>query len=157
MATSNLPPMTNNHSLMPFAIDNDCPDENREISHTIITNLRNDLFKETKHIIPINIHRNHLSHYTPVILLDRDLNNQNCTFTLTDEAGNRESLYNFHNETTLENMFKIFVKRHEDSQDKNKITAIPSSPYELIKNTAGHLSIKNLSETNIKNKANISK
>ena len=70
------------------------------------------------------------------MLLDRNLNTRNYTFTLTDEVGNRRSFYTFHNETTLENMFKIFVKRHEDSQDRNKITTNPSKTYELIKNTA---------------------
>ena len=134
--------MTNSLSLIPFTIDDDCPDENREIIHRIITNLKNNLFNETKYIIPINIHRNHLSHYLTVILLDRDLNNQNFTFTITDVVGNRKSLYNFNNETTIENMFKIFVKRHDDSQDRNKITAVPNSTYELIKSTAEHLSKK---------------
>ena len=145
--------MTNSLSLIPFAIDDDCPDENREIIHRIITNLKNNLFNETKYIIPINIHRNHLSHYLTVILLDRDQNNQNFTFTITDVVGNRKSFYNFHNETTLENMFKIFVKRHDDSQDRNKITAVPNSTYELIKSTAEHISKKNYPE----NKTIISK
>ena len=42
-------------------------------------------------------------------------------------------------------MLKISVKRHEDSQDRNKITAIPITTYELIKHTAEYLSAKNLS------------
>ena len=47
MATSHLPQMTNSLSLIPFAFDDDCPDENREIIHKIIINLNNNLFKET--------------------------------------------------------------------------------------------------------------
>ena len=86
-----------------------------------------------------------MSHYFPVILLDKDLNNQNYTFTLTDEAGNEKLIYIFLNETTLEIMFKVFKKRHEDSQDSNKLTAIPSKTYELIRNSAEQLSINNLS------------
>ena len=144
MATSHLTKMTTSHSLTPFTISNDCPDENSKIIYRIILKLKNNLFKETKHILPIKIHRNHLSHFLPVILLDRDLNIQNYTFTLAVEVGNRRSFYNFYNETALENMFKIFVKRHEDSQDRNKITAIPSTTYELIRNTAEYLSTKNL-------------
>ena len=31
MATSHLPQMTTSHSLTPFTISNDCPDENRDI------------------------------------------------------------------------------------------------------------------------------
>ena len=97
-----------------------------------------------------------MSHYLPVILRDKDLNNQNYTFTLTDEAGNEKLIYIFLNETTLEIMFKVFKKRHEDSQDSNKLTAIPSKTYELIGNTAEHLSINNLSgktkHTSVKDK-----
>ena len=70
MATSHLPQMTTSHSLTPFTISNDCPDENRDIFYRIIINLKNNIFKETKHILPINIHRNHLSHYLLVILID---------------------------------------------------------------------------------------
>ena len=88
MATSHLPQMTTSHSLTPLTISDDRPDGNREIFCRIILNLKNNVFKETKHILPINIHRNHLSHYLPAILLDGDLNNQNYTFTLTDEVGN---------------------------------------------------------------------
>ena len=62
MATSFLPQMTNSHPSIPFAINNDCPDENSEIIHKIIINLKNNFFKETKHIVPFNIHGNHLSH-----------------------------------------------------------------------------------------------
>ena len=142
MATSHLTQMTNSHSLTPFTISDDCPDENREIVNRIILNLKNNLFKETKHILQIDINRNPLSHYLAVILLDRDLNNQNYTFTLTDEAGNRRSIYNFHKETTLENVIEIFVKRHEDPQVRNKITPTPSTTYELTKNTAEYLSAK---------------
>ena len=61
--------------LIPFTIANDCPQENHEIIYRIVINLKNNLFKETKHIQQINIHRNHLVHYLPVILLDRDQHN----------------------------------------------------------------------------------
>ena len=36
-------------------------------------------------------------------------------------------------------MFKTFLKRHEDSQDRSKITAIPNTTYELLRNTIGYL------------------
>ena len=32
-------------------------------------------------------------------------------------------------------MFKTFLKRHEDSQDRTKLTAIPSTTYEILRNT----------------------
>ena len=133
MATSHPLQITTSHSLKPFTISEDCSQENREIIYQVIINLKNSLFKETKHIHSININRNHLSHYLPAILLDRDQNNRNYTFTLIEEIGNRASFYNFLNKSTLENMFKIIVKRHEDSQDRNKITAIPSTTYQLLK------------------------
>ena len=127
--------MTTSHFLTPFTIANDCPDENREIIYRIIINLKNNFFKETKHLQQINIHRNHLAHYIPVILLDRDQYNKNYTFTLTDEIGNSKSFYGFQNETTLDSMLKTFLKRHQDSQDRTKITVIPNSTYELIGTT----------------------
>ena len=101
---------TTNHFLTPFTIDSDCPQQNREIIYRIIINLKNNLFKETKHIQQINIHRDHLAHYLPVKLLDRDQLNKHYTFTLRDEKGNRKTFYNFQNETTLSNMFKTFLK-----------------------------------------------
>ena len=52
--------MTASQILTPFTIANDCTDENREIIQRIIINWKNNIFKETKHIQPINIHRNHL-------------------------------------------------------------------------------------------------
>ena len=79
-----------NHFLTPFTIANDCPQENREIIYRIIINLKNNLFKETKHVQQINFHRNHLAHYLPVILLERDQLIKHCTFILTDEKGNRK-------------------------------------------------------------------
>ena len=124
-----------NHFLTLFTIASDCPQENREIIYGIIINLKNNFFKETKHIQQINIHRNHLAHYLPVILLDRDRLNKPYTFILTDEKGSRKTFYNFQNETTLPNIFKTFLKRHEDSQDNTKITAIPSTTYEILRNT----------------------
>ena len=134
--------MTTSQFLTPFTIANDCTDENREIKHRIIINLKNNTFKETKHIQPINFHRNHLAHCIPAILLGRDHNNKNYTFTLTDEIGVRRSFYNFQNEATLEHMLKTFLKRHQDSQDRTKITAVPNSTYALIRNTTEFLSGK---------------
>ena len=78
-----------NNFLISFTIASDCPQENREIINRIIINLKNNLLKETKHIQQINIHRNHLVHYLPVILLDRDQDNKHYTFTLTDEKGKK--------------------------------------------------------------------
>ena len=128
-----------NNFLIPFTIASDCPQENREIIYRIITNLKNNLFKETKHIQQINIHRNHLVHYLPVILLDRDQDNKHYTFTLTDEKGNKKIFFNFQNETTLSDMLKIFLKRHEELQDKTKLTAITSKTYKTLRHTAGYL------------------
>ena len=129
----------NSNFLIPFTIANDCPQENREIIYRKIINLKNNFFKETKHIQQINIHRNHLVHYLPVILLDRDQYNKHYTFTLTDEKGNKKIFFNFQNETSLSDMFKIFLKRHEESQDKTKLTAVTSTTYETLRNTAGYL------------------
>ena len=123
--------------LIPFTIANNCSQENREIIYRIIINLKNNLFKETKHIQQINIHRNHLVHYLPVILLDRDQYKKHYTFTLTDEKGNKKIFFNFQNETSLSDMFKIFLKRHEESQDKTKLTAVTSTTYDTLRNTAG--------------------
>ena len=129
---------TSNFSI-PFTIANDCPQGNREIIYRIVINLKNNFFKETKHIQQINIHRNHLVHYLPVILLDRDQYNKHYTFILTDEKGNKKIFFNFQNETSLSDMFKIFLKRHEESQDKTKLTAVTSTTYETLRNTAGYL------------------
>ena len=98
-----------------------------------------NLFKETKHIQQIHIQRNHLANYLPVILLDRDPLNKHYTFTLTDEKGNRKIFYNFQNETTLSDIFKTFLKRHEDSQDRTKLTAIPNTTYKKLRNTTKYL------------------
>ena len=125
--------------LIPFTIANDCPQENREIIYRIIINLKNNFFKETKHIQQINIHRNHLVLYLPVLLLDRDQYNKHYTFKLTDEKGNKKIFFNFQKETSLSDMFTIFLKRHEESQDKTKLTAVTSTAYETLRNTAGYL------------------
>ena len=125
--------------LIPFTFANDCPQENREIIYRIIINLKNNFFKETKHIQQINIHRNHLVHYLPVILLDRDQYNKHYTFILTDEKGNKKISFNFQNETSLSDMFKIFLKGHEESQDKTKLTAITSTTYKKLRDTAEYL------------------
>ena len=74
-----------NHFLTLFTIASDYPQENSEIIYRIIINLKNNLFKETKHVQQINIHRNHLAHYLPVILLDRDQLNKHYIFILTDK------------------------------------------------------------------------
>ena len=139
MATSHQTQMTTSHFLTQFTTASDCPQENRKIIHRIIINLKNNLFKETKHIQQINIHRNHLAHYLPVILLDRDQLNKHNTFILIDEKGNRKIFYNFQNETTLSDIFKTFLRRHEDSQDRTKLTAIPNTTYEILRNTTGYL------------------
>ena len=88
MATSHQTQMTTSLFLTPFTIASDCPQENRKIIHRIIINLKNNLFKETKYIQQINILRNHLADYIPVILMDRDQLNKHYTITLTDERGN---------------------------------------------------------------------
>ena len=139
MATSHQTQMTTNHFLTTFTIASDCPQENREIIYRITTNLKNNLFKEAKHIQQINIHRNHLAHYLPAILLDRGQLNKHYTFTLIDEKGNRKIFYNFQNETKLSDIFKTFLRRHEDSQDRTKLTAIPNTTYERLRNTTGYL------------------
>ena len=36
-------------------------------------------------------------------------------------------------------MFKTFLKRHEDSQERTKVTAIPSTTYEILRNTIVYL------------------
>ena len=80
-----------------------------------------------------------MAHYLPVILLDRDQLYKHYTFSLTDEKGNRKTIYNFQNETTLPDMFKTFLRRHEDSQERTKLTAIPSTTYEILRNTTVYL------------------
>ena len=91
MATSHDTQMATNHFLTTFTIASDCPPENSENIYRIIINLKNNIFKETKHIQQVNIHRNQLAHYIPVKLLDRDQLNKHYTFTLTDEKGNRRT------------------------------------------------------------------
>ena len=112
MDNNHQPQSITNHFLTPFTIASDCPQENREIIYRTIINLKNNFFKERKHIQQINIHRNRLAHYLPVILLDRDQNGKHYTFTLTDENGNKKTYFNFHNEITLSNKLKTFLKRH---------------------------------------------
>ena len=36
-------------------------------------------------------------------------------------------------------MFKILLKRHEESQDKTKLTAVTSTTYKTLRNTDGYL------------------
>ena len=129
----------NNNELTPFVIANDCPQENIELIYRMILNLKRNLFKETDHIQQIKINRNHLTHYLPVILLNSDRYNRNYTFVLTNENNNRRTYFNFQNETTLSEMLKIFLKRHEESQDRTKLTAITSTTYNTIRNTSGYL------------------
>ena len=139
MASSYLQQTNINNFLKPFTISDDCPLENRETIHRILINLQNNFFKETKHIQQISFHRNHLAHYLPVILLGRDQHNKHYIFTLTDETKNKKTFYNFQNETKLSDMFRTFLKRHEEKQDRSKITAIPNTSYELLRNTIGYL------------------
>ena len=139
MDTNHQPQSKTNLFLTPFTIASDCLQESREIIYRIIINLKNNFFKERKHIQQIIIHINHLAHYLPVIQLDRDQLKKHYTFTLTDEKGNRKTFYYFQNETTLPNMFKTFLKRHKDSQDRTKVTAIPSTTYELLRNRTVYL------------------
>ena len=75
----------------------------------------------------------------PGKLLDSDQLNKHYTFTLTDEKGNRKTFYNFQYETKLSDMFKTFLKRHEDSQDRTKLTAILTTTYKILRNTTGYL------------------
>ena len=128
-----------NNELTPFVIANDCPQENTELIYKIILNLKRNLFKETDHIQQIKINRNHLTHYLPVILLNSDRYNRKYTFVLTNENNNRRTYFNFQNDTTLSEMLKIFLKRHEESQDRTKLTAITSTTYNIIRNTSGYL------------------
>ena len=139
MASSYLQQTNTNSCLPPFTISDDCPLENRETLQKILINLKNNFFKETKHIQQINIHRNHLANYLPVILLGTDQLNKHYIFTITDETRNKKTFYNFQNETKLSDMFKTFLKRHEDSQDRSKMTAIPNTTYELLQNNNGYL------------------
>ena len=39
-------------------------------------------------------------------------------------------------------MVKIFLKRHEDSQDRTKVTAIPTTTYEILRNKTHYLTEK---------------
>ena len=71
MASSYLQQTNTNNFLTSFTISDDCPLENRETINGILINLKNNFFKETKHIQQISIHRNHLAHYLPVKLLGR--------------------------------------------------------------------------------------
>ena len=96
--------------------------------------MKNNFFKERKDIQQISIHRNHLAHYLPVIVLGRDQLNKHYIFTITDETKNKKTFYNFQNETK-----RTFLKRHEERQGRSKITAIPSTSYELLRNTIGYL------------------
>ena len=36
-------------------------------------------------------------------------------------------------------MFKTFLKRHEDSQDRTNLTSMPSTTYEILRNTSVYL------------------
>ena len=139
MASSYLQQTNANNCLIPFSISDDCLLENRETIQRILINLKNNFFKETKHIQQISIHRNHLADYLPVILLGRDQLNKHYIFTLTDETKNKKTFHNFQNETKLSDMFRTFLKRHEEKQDRSKITAIPNKSYELLRNTIGYL------------------
>ena len=142
MTSSYLQQTNTNNYLIPFTISDDCPLDNRETIHRIIINLKNNFFKETKHIQQISIHRNHLAHYLLVILLGTDQLNKHHIFTLTDETKNKKMFYNFQNEIKLSDMFRTFLKRHEEKQDRSKTTAIPNTSYELLRNKIGYLDEK---------------
>ena len=51
----------------------------------------------------------------------------------------KRTFYIYHNEVTLSIMLKTFLKRHEDSQDRTKTSAIPSTTYEILRKTFGYL------------------
>ena len=51
----------------------------------------------------------------------------------------KKIFFNFQNETTLSDMLKIYLKRHEELQDKTKLKAITSTTYETLRNTTGYL------------------
>ena len=95
MASSYLQQTNTNNYLTPFTISDGCPLENRETIHRILINLKNNFFKETKHIQQISIHRNQLALYLPVILLGRDQHNKHYIFTLRDETRNKKTFYIF--------------------------------------------------------------
>ena len=46
-------------------------------------------------------------------------------------------------------MFRTFLKRHEDSQDRTKITAIPTTTYELLRTTTDYLTEKQKQITSV--------
>ena len=120
MAISYLQQTNANNYLIPFTISDDCPLENRETIQRILINLKNNFFKETKHIQQMSIHRNQLAHYLPVILLGRDQLNKHYIFTLTDETKNKNTFYNFQNETKLSDMFRTFLKRQIKNNSNTK-------------------------------------
>ena len=105
MASSYLQQTNANNYLIPFTISDDCLLENRETIQRNLINLKNNFFKERKHIQQIGIHRNHLAHYLPVVLLGRDQLNKHYIFTLTDETKNKKTFYNFQSESKLSDMF----------------------------------------------------
>ena len=46
-------------------------------------------------------------------------------------------------------MFRTFLKRHETSQDRTETTAIPTTTYELLQNTADYLTGKTKQITSV--------
>ena len=120
MASSYLQQTNINNFLIPFTTSDDCPLENRETIHRILINLKNNFFKETKHIQQISIPRNHLAHHLPVILVGTDQLNKHYIFTLTDETKNKRTFYNFQNEKNLSDMFRTFLKDMRKSKSDQK-------------------------------------
>ena len=49
-------------------------------------------------------------------------------------------------------MFRTFLKRHEDSQDRTKRTAMPTTTHELLRNTADYLTGKTKRITSVNDK-----
>ena len=49
-------------------------------------------------------------------------------------------------------MFKTFLKRHEDSQERTKITAIPTTTNEILRNTTDYLTEKQMQITSVNDK-----
>ena len=52
-------------------------------------------------------------------------------------------------------MFKTFFKRHEDSQDRTKVTAIPTTNYQILRNTPDYLTEKQKQKTSVIDKLRI--
>ena len=105
--------MENETTLTLFALGPHCDDESYQLVKYISINLKLNLFKIIKHITPITIQRNHLTHYLPLTILERDQQNKHNIFSLTDENGKIKTFYNFNNDVILQNLLKIFLTNYE--------------------------------------------